>query len=84
MNDAFNDREIWFPAKRYGWGWGIPVRWQGWVVLLLYTALMTVAAVVLAASERWILFASVEVLLTAALVFICYWKGEKPRWRWGD
>lgn len=31
-----NDRKIWFPAKRYGWGWGLPVAWQGWVVLLLF------------------------------------------------
>lgn len=23
----------WFPAKRYGWGWGLPSSWQGWVVL---------------------------------------------------
>jgi hypothetical protein len=23
----------WFPAKRYGWGWGLPVTWQGWAVL---------------------------------------------------
>ncbi len=22
----------WFPAKTYGWGWGLPVTWQGWVV----------------------------------------------------
>jgi hypothetical protein len=22
--------------------------------------------------------------MTAALVVICYWKGEPPRWRWGD
>jgi len=20
-----NERKYWFPAKRYGWGWGIPV-----------------------------------------------------------
>ncbi len=25
---------IWFPAKKYGYGWGMPVVWQGWVVLL--------------------------------------------------
>jgi len=23
------ERDYWFPAKRYGWGWGIPNRWQG-------------------------------------------------------
>jgi len=26
-------RKIWFPAKRYGWGWGFPICWQVWVVL---------------------------------------------------
>ncbi|MBC8738930.1 hypothetical protein F6X40_19420 [Paraburkholderia sp. UCT31] len=29
-------REYWFPAKRYGWGLGLPVRWQGWLTLLAY------------------------------------------------
>jgi hypothetical protein len=28
----------WFPAKRYGWGWGSPATWQGWVVLLAWLA----------------------------------------------
>jgi hypothetical protein len=25
------DDDFWFPAKRYGWGWGLPVKWQGLV-----------------------------------------------------
>ena len=25
--------KYWFPAKRYGWGWGLPSTWQGWIVL---------------------------------------------------
>lgn len=29
------NRKYWFPAKRFGWGWGLPSAWQGWVVLLL-------------------------------------------------
>lgn len=32
------ERKYWFPAKRYGWGWGLPVRWQGWVCLAAYMA----------------------------------------------
>ncbi len=28
--------KAWFPAKRYGYGWGIPRRWQGWLVLCIY------------------------------------------------
>ena len=26
----------WFPAKRYGWGWGPPATWQGWAVLAAF------------------------------------------------
>ena len=38
MNDQ---PRFWFPVKRYGWGWGLPVRWQGWVVLAAYLALVS-------------------------------------------
>ena len=27
-------KDIWFPAKKFGWGWGLPKVWQGWVVLV--------------------------------------------------
>ncbi len=30
----------WFPARRFLPGWGLPVRWQGWVVLAVYFALI--------------------------------------------
>ncbi|MCC6202578.1 MAG: hypothetical protein IT494_06190 [Gammaproteobacteria bacterium] len=30
---------FWFPVKRYGWGRGLPVRRQGWVVLISCRAL---------------------------------------------
>jgi hypothetical protein len=29
----------WFPAKRYGWGWGMPLTWQGRTVLVTFLAL---------------------------------------------
>ncbi|MGF6701877.1 hypothetical protein OKW38_006554 [Paraburkholderia sp. MM5496-R1] len=35
-------REYWFPAKRYGWGWGLPLRWQGRLTLLAYFVLLGV------------------------------------------
>ena len=82
MNDP--NEKIWFPAKRYGWGWGLPCAWQGWVVMVLWIAIMTAGAILLAGSARWIEFAAFEVLMIAMLIAICLWKGEKPRWRWGD
>lgn len=40
-----NDKTgFWFPAKRHGWGWGPPVAWQGWVVLIAYLVLMILGA----------------------------------------
>ena len=30
----------WFPSKRYGWGWGLPICWQGWVVFGVYLVLL--------------------------------------------
>jgi hypothetical protein len=23
--------KAWFRAMTYGWGWGLPLRWQGWL-----------------------------------------------------
>jgi len=33
-------KDIWFPQKRYGWGWGFPFKWQGWAVLAVFIALI--------------------------------------------
>ena len=29
----------WFPAKRYGYGWGLPHTWQGWIVFFALSGL---------------------------------------------
>ena len=78
-------KDIWFPAKRYGWGWGLPITWQGWVVMLLWFAAVTGGSLWLVreppGSGLFILFV---VLMSVVLVAICWIKGERPRWRWGD
>ncbi len=73
----------WFPAKRYGWGWGFPVTWQGWVVLAVAVVLVGVGVwrVLPAYGELAMLGWIVAVL--AALVAVCWATGEPPRWRWG-
>jgi hypothetical protein len=38
------DRKYWFPAKRYGWGWGIPSSWQGWLILAVFAGLLVVGS----------------------------------------
>jgi len=76
-----NKTTIWFPAKKYGWGWGPPNCWQGWVVIAVWVALLVCGAVLLMPNiGRFILCTAT---LTIALNIMCMLKGEKPRWRWG-
>lgn len=78
-----NEGKYWFPAKRYGWGWGPPTTWQGWIVLLGYIAAVISIWVLLSPERHPLLFPLGIVLVTSALIAICLRKGEPPAWRWG-
>lgn len=73
----------WFPAKTYGWGWGLPNSWQGWLVLLLYLASIFSVSIVISPRLHQMLFFLSLLVLTAGLGVICWLKGEPLRWRWG-
>jgi hypothetical protein len=75
--------KYWFPAKRYGWGWGIPSSWQGWLVMVLFVALLVLGTVLLPPRSNIGAFLLYVVILSAALIAVCWVKGEPPRWRWG-
>ncbi|RQS07578.1 hypothetical protein DIE07_20990 [Burkholderia sp. Bp9002] len=79
-----NGKKIWFPAKRYGWGWGLPVTWQGWLALLLYLLGLVASVWLLQPNRAPYTFGACVVALSAALIAVCWVKGEKPGWRWGD
>ena len=78
-----NDQKYWFPAKRYGWGWGLPSRWQGWVTLAIFLALIAAGTFVFPPHGNPVPYIAYVVVLSFALVLVCWWKGEPPRWRWG-
>ena len=71
--------QYWFRAKRYGWGWGLPVAWQGWLVLALFFALVFVGAVAILPQFGQVAFIAYALALTAALLCICWLKGEPQR-----
>jgi hypothetical protein len=77
------ERRYWFPAKRYGWGWGLPNAWQGWLVLAVFFVLVLVGTLVLLPTRGPGAFVSYSALLCILLVAVCWMKGEPPRWRWG-
>jgi hypothetical protein len=74
----------WFSAKRYGWGWGLPINWQGWVVLGVFIVLFGVGFLLFPPSSALAHLLAYVGLLTASLIAVCWLKGEPPRWRWGN
>ncbi len=76
---------IWFPAMSYGIGWGLPITWQGWLVYLLYFVLLLAGGLLMATSPIGAgLYVIYVMILSALLIFICWKKGEKPEFRWGN
>ena len=72
------ESKYWFPAKRYGWGWGLPTNWQGWTVIAIFAGLVLAGAIVLLPSRGPVTFVAYSVLLCVALVVVCWLKGEPP------
>jgi hypothetical protein len=73
----------WFAAKRYGWGTGRPIAWQGWVATLVYLVIV-IGAVQLVNRQPWALG---SIIVTATAIFLVIAAKTTRggwRWRWGD
>jgi hypothetical protein len=79
----YSTPKYWFPAKRYGWGWGAPSAWQGWAVLITYLALVLGGIPLIHAAKGSVIYIAYLSVLTVVLVIICWLTGEPPRWRRG-
>lgn len=74
----------WFPAKRHGWGWGLPRAWQGWVVMAVFALAVLSGAWLLLPAGRELAFLAWSLACCVALCLVCRAKGEPPKWRWGE
>ncbi|MFK0166754.1 hypothetical protein [Rhizobium sp. NPDC090279] len=77
----------WFRVKAYGYGAGLPCRWQGWVATVIYVlALIAMIAIVAPhVGSRPAAYAVAIGIPTALMVFVVWWKSDAPwRWRWGE
>ena len=74
------NKKYWFAMKRYGWGW-TPCTWQGWLILFVWLVVFTIFILPVDATQ-WQFWVAL-IVWVAALIGVCYLKGEKPRWRWG-
>jgi hypothetical protein len=74
----------WFRAKRYGWGWGLPLTWEGWVVLAVWLAIFIATIPLLHLRQHLGEYFFFVTGMVVILLGVCFWKGEPARWRWGD
>lgn len=79
-----NDGPEWFAPKRYGYGSGLPISWQGWAVLIAYIATI-VGLVLLVRRHSAMQFVAAIIPLTVVFAVICAKTTRGGwRWRWGD
>jgi hypothetical protein len=74
----------WFAAKRYGYGTGLPISWQGWVLFIGYLLVFLVSGIFLAPHS---VLAYLALVLTMTFAFV--WIAKKTtrggwRSRWGE
>jgi hypothetical protein len=77
-----SDDKPWFRPKRFGLGAGMPISWQGWVLVALHSLLLFGIGVALRGKP----LAMVAAIIPAALLPLPIYAGKTRggwRWRWG-
>jgi len=81
-------KRYWFKRKLFGWGWQ-PATWEGWLVIVIFAALIIGNFVfryadVINLDDAYVYrFVAETFGLSFLLILICVRTGEKPRWQWG-
>jgi hypothetical protein len=77
-----SDRPEWFAPKRYGIGTGMPIAWQGWLLLVVYLGVVIGAALLL--PDRPIEIVTIAVTASILFIFVAMRTTRGGiRWRWG-
>ena len=77
------EQKYWFPAKTYGYGWGMPITWQGWLTMAIGLGLLLALGFLFPFATTPYVYVTSVVVIAAAFIGICWYTGEPPRWRWG-
>jgi len=73
----------WFAPKRYGYGSGLPISWQGWALTLGFLAVTLAMAFLLANTPVAVIAAIIPFAVGFSAVCARTTKGGW-RWRWGE
>lgn len=75
-----SDDEAWFEPKRFGYGAGLPITWQGWALTLGFAAAAILLGILVGA-RRPILFIAVLIPLTLGFLLIAA-RHTRGGWKW--
>ena len=78
-----SDGPEWFAPKRFGYGAGLPISWQGWALTIGFIAVAVAIGLVFRA-EPVIFIAAIAPFLVAFLVICARTTRGGWRWRWGE
>ncbi len=78
-----DDQPEWFAPKRYGYGAGLPISWQGWAVTFCFIAIAFATALLFANKPIVMLAILVPAIATLTVITARTTRGGW-RWRWGD
>ena len=78
-----SDGPEWFAPKRYGYGAGLPISWQGWAVLTGFL-LFAFAVSVEFRSKPVVTIALMVPAVATFLVIVAKTTRGGWRWRWGE
>ena len=77
-----SDGPEWFAPKRYGYGAGLPIAWQGWALLAAFIAIVVAAGTLLGQKPLALAAVVVPALMLLLLIAARTTRGGW-RWRWG-
>lgn len=87
MLHKVHDHRAWFAPKRYGYGAGLPVTWQGWALLASYCGLLGgIRLLDHAGTEGARAAAAVLFVLVTGVFLLIVARHTRGgwKWRWGD
>jgi hypothetical protein len=77
-----DDGPEWFAPKRYGFGAGRPISWQGWAITIGFIAISIALALLFRDKPLLLATALVPVIATLLVITARTTRGGW-RWRWG-
>lgn len=73
----------WFAPKRFGFGAGLPIAWQGWALIAAWAAVVFATMALLAPRHPMLAVIMVVILSIPMLVVSARHTRGGWKWRWG-